>query len=221
MRKTVILTALLGMMIPAFGQAEGNLQKAKSEMSSTPLPFACVKSTTYVQPVVPFTPEGDARTYAFSYKDLNGEAQNNNEERNCTVFRRFELGTADLLVVAVARSASTKHFLVSYKEGVPVDYLECAFSFNNDIAMKQWKIDAEGEIQISALKVKEGRQVLFEEEFESIKAQRADHYYVVDADGKFQKVRTVDYPEKFYSKDYLQNKNQNIWDGGEEAIASN
>lgn len=87
--------------------------------------------------------------------------------------------------------------------------------------MKQWKIDAEGEIQISALKVKEGRQVLFEEEFESIKAQRADHYYVVDADGKFRKVRTVDYPEKFYSKDYLQNKNQNIWDGGEEAIASN
>ena len=164
MRKTVILTALLGMMIPAFGQAEGNLQKAKSEMNSTPLPFACVKSTTYVQPVVPFTPEGDARTYAFSYKDLNGEAQNNNEERNCAVFRRFELGTADLLVVAVARSASTKHFLVSYKEGVPVDYLECAFSFNNDIAMKQWRIDAEGEIQISALKVKEGRQVLFEEE---------------------------------------------------------
>lgn len=88
-------------------------------------------------------------------------------------------------------------------------------------AKEQWKIDAEGEIQISALKVKEGRQVLFEEEFESIKAQRADHYYVVDADGKFRKVRTVDYPEKFYSKDYLQNKNQNIWDGGEEAIASN
>lgn len=144
MRKTVILTALLGMMIPAFGQAEGNLQKAKSEMNSTPLPFACVKSTTYVQPVVPFTPEGDARTYAFSYKDLNGEAQNNNEERNCTVFRRFELGTADLLVVAVARSASTKHFLVSYKEGVPVDYLECAFSFNNDIAISSGKLMPRG-----------------------------------------------------------------------------
>ena len=48
MRKTIILTALLGMMIPAFGQAEGNLQKARSEMNSTPLPFACVKSTTNV-----------------------------------------------------------------------------------------------------------------------------------------------------------------------------
>lgn len=197
-------------------QSDMNLQRAKEKVVLTSLPFICEKNAPHTVPLLSFIRVANSKAPTFTYRDLKGTEKNSNEEKFCYIFRRFLINNQELLVVIVNREKYGKHFFVSYKDGQENDYLECSSFSNNDIATKQWKINANGEIMISELKIKESKPVSFYEEFVSLRAQRLDTFYKLDKLGKFKKIRSVLYYEKEYSKDYLENKNQNIWDGCED-----
>ena len=78
--------------------------------------------------------------------------------------------------------------LLVYKDGVLTDWLEAGFCSNDNIAMKQWKVAADGTVEIYSLKVLGNRSVLFDDNFGSIRVQREDDTYQIDAKGKFKRL---------------------------------
>ena len=150
----------------------------------------------------------------FSYRDLNGTVQNTEEEEFTHVFRHFELPEkgCEVLAVSVERSRYIRHLLLVYKDGRLTDWMEAGISTNENLATKQWKIEADGTVEIYSLKVLGNRSVLFDEDFNTVRMQREDDVYQIDDKGKFKRVEKAKFPAREYSKAELQDKERNIWD---------
>ncbi len=216
MKKAMLFLFALVVAMGTNVQAQSlkKLYPADAEVVITPLPFAWEKCTPYLDPVVDFTWEKGKGLPLFSYRDLNGLLKNESEEDFAYVFRHFELPAegVELLAVAVERSYFIRHLLLVYKDGVLTDWLEAGFCSNDNIAMKQWKVAADGTVEIYSLKVLGNRSVLFDDNFGSIRVQREDDTYQIDAKGKFKRLEKVKYGNHEYAKTDLQNKELNIWD---------
>lgn len=102
--------------------------------------------------------------------------------------------------------------MLAFKNGSLTDFLEAGFRSNDDIAMKQWRINAKGSIQISSLKLDDvAQQVLFKDDFGAVKVYRLDEIYEVNAEGKFKRLNKVEYDSREYTKEELMDKDKNIW----------
>ena len=95
---------------------------------------------------------------------------------------------------------------------VLTDWMEAGISTNENLATKQWKIEADGTVEIYSLKVLGNRSVLFDEDFNTVRMQREDDVYQIDGKGKFKRVEKAKFPAREYSKAELQDKERNIWD---------
>lgn len=215
MRKKVLFSvvfALMGLM--GMAQDLKDLYPAGAEAVITPLPFDCAKGTPYSNPV----PIDGAKVKGlpfYSYRDLNGTLKNTNEESFASVFRHFRLpqgNNMEIVVVAIERFEYMRYVMLAFKNGSLTDCLEAGFCSNDDIAMKQWRINEKGCIQISSLKLDDvAQQVLFKDDFGAVKAYRLDEIYEVNAEGKFKRLNKVEYDSKEYTKEELMDKDKNIW----------
>lgn len=215
MRKKVLFSvvfALMGLM--GMAQELKDLYPAGAEAVITPLPFACAKGTPYSNAyTIDRSKVKDIPLY--SYRDLNGRLKNTNEESFASVFRHFRLpqgNNIEIVVVAIERDEYMRYVMLAFKNGSLTDCLEAGFRSNDDIAMKQWRINAKGSIQISSLKLDDvAQQVLFKDDFSVVKAYRLDEIYEVNAEGKFKRLNKVEYDSKEYTKEELMDKDKNIW----------
>lgn len=216
MRKIGILLFALALGGSANVQAQSlkDLYPADAEVVVTPLPFAWEKCSPYLDPVVEFTWGKGKGLPLFSYRDLNGLLKNESEEDFAYVFRHFELPEkgCEVLAVSVERSRYIRHLLLVYKDGRLTDWMEAGISTNENLATKQWKIEADGTVEIYSLKVLGNRSVLFDEDFNTVRMQREDDVYQIDGKGKFKRVEKAKFPAREYSKAELQDKERNIWD---------
>ena len=215
MRKKVLFSvvfALMGLM--GMAQELKDLYPAGAEAVITPLPFACAKGTPYSNAyTIDRSKVKDIPLY--SYRDLNGRLKNTNEESFASVFRHFRLpqgNNIEIVVVAIERDEYMRYVMLAFKNGSLTDCLEAGFCSNDDIAMKQWRINEKGCIQISSLKLDNvEQQVLFKDDFGAVKAYRLDEIYEVNAEGKFKRLNKVEYDSKEYTKEELMDKDKNIW----------
>lgn len=215
MKKKVLFSvvfALMGLM--GMAQDLKDLYPAGAEAVITPLPFDCAKGTPYSNPV----PIDGAKVKGlpfYSYRDLNGTLKNTNEESFASVFRHFRLpqgNNMEIVVVVIERFEYMRYVMLAFKNGSLTDCLEAGFCSNDDIAMKQWRINEKGCIQISSLKLDNvEQQVLFKDDFGAVKAYRLDEIYEVNADGKFKRFDKVEYDSREYTKEELMDKDRNIW----------
>lgn len=143
MKRWMLLFMMMGCVFSSVAQTDENLQIAREKVKLSTLPFACVKCTPYESPVQSFVKTINSGSPIFTYRDLNSSKKNSNEERFCYIFRwfNFEKSDCQLLVASVNRNITTRQFFVSYKNDKEVDCLECATYSNDDIVMKQWKIN--------------------------------------------------------------------------------
>ena len=83
------------------------------------------------------------------------------------------------------------------------------------ILIKQWQINPEHKVIVTLLKVESAVPVSAFSKFNSVNAQRIDTYYEITADGKFREEKQVKYRPKTYTRSYLTDKTQNLWEGNE------
>lgn len=208
----LIACAIIGLNSKA--QNLNDLYPTDAKVVITQLPFDCAKGTPYSNPVsIDRTKVKNIPLY--SYRDLNGTLKNTNEESFANIFRHFHLpqgNNLEIVVVAIERFEYMRYVMLAFKNGSLTDCLEAGFSSNDDIAMKQWRINEKGCIQISSLKLDNvEQQVLFKDDFDAVKAFRLDEIYEVNAEGKFKKFDKVEYDSREYTKEELMDKDKNIW----------
>ena len=215
MRKIGILLFALALGGSANVQAQSlkDLYPVDAEVVVTPLPFAWEKCSPYLDPVVDFMWGKGKGLPLFSYSDLNGTVQNTEDGEFTHVFRHFELPEqgCEVLAVSVERSHDIRQLLLVYKDGKLTDCLEAGISTNDELATKQWKIGADGTVEIYSLKVLGDRSILTDEDFDTVRMQREDDVYQIDGKGKFKRVEKAKFPAREYSKAELQDKETNIW----------
>ena len=212
--KILLLVACAIIGLNSKAQNLKDLYPTDAKVVITPLPFDCAKGTPYSNPV--FIDRTKVKGLPFySYRDLNGTLKNTNEESFASVFRHFRLpqgNNVEIVVVAIERDEYMRYVMLAFKNGSLTDFLEAGFRSNDDIAMKQWRINAKGSIQISSLKLDDvAQQVLFKDDFSVVKAYRLDEIYEVNAEGKFKRLNKVEYDSKEYTKEELMDKDKNIW----------
>ena len=212
--KILLLVACAIIGLNSKAQNLKDLYPTDAKVVITPLPFDCAKGTPYSNPV--FIDRTKVKGLPFySYRDLNGTLKNTNEESFASVFRHFRLpqgNNVEIVVVAIERDEYMRYVMLAFKNGSLTDCLEAGFRSNDDIAMKQWRINAKGSIQISSLKLDDvAQQVLFKDDFSVVKAYRLDEIYEVNAEGKFKRFDKVEYDSREYTKEELMDKDKNIW----------
>ena len=84
--------------------------------------------------------------------------------------------------------------LVTYKGNREADRLETKLYFNNDIAVKQWQLTAEGEVIVYEL------------------------VFAGDTGEVTEQAKEVRYAPKYYTAEELGDKTKNIWDGDETVL---
>ena len=108
--------------------------------------------------------------------------------------------------------------MVTYKGNREADRLETKLYFNNDIAVKQWQLTAEGEVIVYELVFAGDTGEVTEDGFAGAEAQRVDTYYRISRDGTFEQAKEVRYAPKYYTAEELGDKTKNIWDGDETVL---
>ena len=184
----------------AIGQQTIDLNKASQKLKKSDLPFKSCKAMAYTTQGVEYRGEACA-----TYRDLSRKRKQQEETGEMHIPFRFEVGNGCKLFSAVLNvSPCLTEMLVTYKGNREADRLEAKLYFNNDIAVKQWQLTAEGEVT--------------EEGFAGAEAQRVDTYYRISRDGMFEQVKEVRYAPKYYTAEELGDKTKNIWDGDETVL---
>ena len=212
--KILLLVACAIIGLNSKAQNLKDLYPTDAKVVITPLPFDCAKGTPYSNAYTIDRAKVKGLPL-YSYRDLNGTLKNTNEESFANIFRHFHLpqgNNLEIVVVAIERFEYMRYVMLAFKNGSLTDCLEAGFSSNDDIAMKQWRINEKGCIQISSLKLDNvEQQVLFKDDFGAVKAYRLDEIYEVNAEGKFKRFDKVEYDSREYTKEELMDKDKNIW----------
>ena len=154
-----------------------------------------------------------------TYRDLSRKRKSQEETGEMYVPFWFEVGNGCKLFSAVLNvSPCLTEMLVTYKGNREADRLETKLYFNNDIAVKQWQLTAEGEVIVYELVFAGDTGEVTEDGFAGAEAQRVDTYYRISRDGTFEQAKEVRYAPKYYTAEELGDKTKNIWDGDETVL---
>ena len=198
----------------AIGQQTIDLNKARQKLKKCDLPFKSCKAMAYTTQGVEYRGEACA-----TYRDLSRKRKQQEETGEMHIPFRFEVGNGCKLFSAVLNvSPCLTEMLVTYKGNREADRLEAKLYFNNDIAVKQWQLTAEGEVIVYELVFAGDTGEVTEDGFAGAEAQRVDTYYRISRDGTFEQAKEVRYAPKYYTAEELGDKTKNIWDGDETVL---
>ncbi|RGV15432.1 hypothetical protein DWW24_21890 [Odoribacter splanchnicus] len=196
-----------------------NVKEILARVPYSQLPFACTKEASYPNPAIGYPFDMNTGFSLDCYNDLGLTQMYADPNMNCVVFRKFnpQKGNFDLIALDIEVSEWGKKILATYHEGELVDYIEGEVYWYSDgmILIKQWQINPEHKVIVTLLKVESAVPVSAFSKFNSVKAQRIDTYYEITADGKFREEKQVKYRPKTYTRSYLTDKTQNLWEGNE------
>ncbi|WP_281714914.1 hypothetical protein, partial [Parabacteroides johnsonii] len=196
-----------------------NVKEILARVPYSQLPFACTKEASYPNPAIGYPFDMNTGFSLDCYNDLGLTQMYADPNMNCVVFRKFnpQKGNFDLIALDIEVSEWGKKILATYHEGELVDYIEGEVYWYSDgmILIKQWQINPEHKVIVTLLKVESAVPVSAFSKFNSVKAQRIDTYYEITADGKFREEKQVKYRPKTYTRSYLTDKTQNLWEDNE------
>ena len=196
-----------------------NVKEILARVPYSQLPFACTKEASYPNPAIGYPFDMNTGFSLDCYNDLGLTQMYADPNMNCVVFRKFnpQKGNFDLIAIDIEVSEWGKNILATYHVGELVDYIEGEVYWYSDgmILIKQWQINPEHKVIVTLLKVESAVQVSAFSKFNSVKAQRIDTYYEITADGKFREEKQVKYRPKTYTRSYLTDKTQNLWEDNE------
>ncbi len=199
-----------------------NVKEILARVPYSQLPFACTKEASYPNPAIGYPFDMNTGFSLDCYNDLGLTQMYADPNMNCVVFRKFnpQKGNFDLIALDIEVSEWGKKILATYHEGELVDYIEGEVYWYSDgmILIKQWQINPEHKVIVTLLKVESAVPVSAFSKFNSVKAQRIDTYYEITADGKFREEKQVKYRPKTYTRSYLTDKTQNLWEDNEALI---
>ena len=216
MKRNCIMFILVILGYQAFPD---NVKAILARVPYSQLPFACTKEASYPNPAIGYPFDMNTGFSLDCYNDLGLTQMYADPNMNCVVFRKFnpQKGNFDLIALDIEVSEWGKKILATYHEGELVDYIEGEVYWYSDgmILIKQWQINPEHKVIVTLLKVESAVPVSAFSKFNSVKAQRIDTYYEITADGKFREEKQVKYRPKTYTRSYLTDKTQNLWEGNE------
>ncbi|WP_147348275.1 hypothetical protein [Odoribacter splanchnicus] len=216
MKRNCIMFILVILGYQAFPD---NVKEILARVPYSQLPFACTKEASYPNPAIGYPFDMNTGFSLDCYNDLGLTQMYADPNMNCVVFRKFnpQKGNFDLIALDIEVSEWGKKILATYHEGELVDYIEGEVYWYSDgmILIKQWQINPEHKVIVTLLKVESAVPVSAFSKFNSVKAQRIDTYYEITADGKFREEKQVKYRPKTYTRSYLTDKTQNLWEGNE------
>ena len=216
MKRNCIMFILVILGYQAFPD---NVKEILARVPYSQLPFACTKEASYPNPAIGYPYDMNTGFSLDCYNDLGLTQMYADPNMNCVVFRKFnpQKGNFDLIALDIEVSEWGKKILATYHEGELVDYIEGEVYWYSDgmILIKQWQINPEHKVIVTLLKVESAVPVSAFSKFNSVKAQRIDTYYEITADGKFREEKQVKYRPKTYTRSYLTDKTQNLWEGNE------
>ena len=216
MKRNCIMFILVILGYQAFPD---NVKEILARVPYSQLPFACTKEASYPNPAIGYPFDMNTGFSLDCYNDLGLTQMYADPNMNCVVFRKFnpQKGNFDLIALDIEVSEWGKKILATYHEGELVDYIEGEVYWYSDgmILIKQWQINPEHKVIVTLLKVESAVPVSAFSKFNSVKAQRIDTYYEITADGKFREEKQVKYRPKTYTRSYLTDKTQDLWEGNE------
>ncbi len=216
MKRNCIMFILVILGYQAFPD---NVKEILARVPYSQLPFACTKEASYPNPAIGYPFDMNTGFSLDCYNDLGLTQMYADPNMNCVVFRKFnpQKGNFDLIALDIEVSEWGKKILATYHEGELVDYIEGEVYWYSDgmILIKQWQINPEHKVIVTLLKVESAVPVSAFSKFNSVKAQRIDTYYEITADGKFREEKQVKYRPKTYTRSYLTDKTQNLWEDNE------
>jgi hypothetical protein len=132
-------------------------------------------------------------------------------------FRKFTLPNSSNALIAISfghgyGESRTDVLCVVNPTGAIISTIECAI-MADAVYVKQFRINAQSQIIISTIKPTSA--VSLPESWVNFTGQRIDITYMVNAQGQFMQLLEQEFQPQNYTRTYLENKNVNIWEGGE------
>ena len=202
-----------------------NVKEMLERVQYAQLPFACTKGLHYPNSIWNY-PYADRHFSIEMYADLGLTVKEDPDPNtNCAMLRKFKLHDERFMLgnVSMDIAESEKNILVSYRDGVFIDYIEAEVHWwstqeQGVIYVKQWRITSDEEIIVTWLKVQCETPIDVFSDFKEVTAQRIDMHYRIDANGKFQLTKEVKYTPRNYTRTYLADKTRNLREGNETPI---
>lgn len=139
------------------------------------------------------------------------------QDQPCRLFRKFSIpGNPNILAVVSFGGVTdwrTNLLCVVSPTGQLLDTLEVSASFGFTF-VKQFRINAQGQIITTTIKPTSTNPILFET-YTTFIGQRTDRTYTVSSEGKLTVISLQLFQQKLYTRELLDNLENNIWENGE------
>jgi hypothetical protein len=216
------------MLLPSPCVAQGiSIGEALSKMSAEAIPFDAKKKTKsiyknscwVVNPnnVIPDKLYDNVQLTQYDHASVSPELGG-------ITFRKFAIpnSTNKLLVVEFGGSTDCRTYslCVVSSSGAILDTLEAAIFYYTSfgtIALKQFRIDAQSNIIITRIVPTSSTSIPLGT-FTSFPGYRLDTTYSINSQGQFVKLSEKQYVTKTYTKTYLEDRDKDIWNGGETPL---
>ena len=139
-------------------------------------------------------------------------------------FKKFTIANSNNVLLVVSFGGVTDWrtdvLCVVSQSGQVLSTLEVAVFYCSslgDIAIKQFRINAQGKIIVSTIVPTSTTSIPFET-FTSFTGYRKDVTYSVNAQGLFVQVSSQTFSTKTYTRNYLENRDINIWDDNSSVV---
>ena len=219
MKKIFVLSIILTFSFALYAL---NIKEKIARTQETTLPFNCTKTAPWGKTIYNLSSSELGSLPLHTYKDL-GLTERTTYETSACIFRKFQTDNRSYRVIAlnIGESDPNKQVLATFnEEGTVIDFLEAGVYFVTfeRLYIKQWRIKEDLTVIVTHLRLIDTVPIKFYSSFSSIQAQRVDTYYKIDSSGKFREEKQVKYQPQTYTKTYLEDKTQNLWEGNEALL---
>ncbi len=170
---------------------------------------------------VGFHPEDYGNLPIYTWDDVQATLYTVDANEDVAMYRKFIPQNKNYIAVPISIGASDwkRYLLLTYtNSGQLIDYLEVSYGIYGSELMlyKQWKIERDMKVTVYHLKSTETETIMLDDfERNQFHLQRIDTEYQIDSTGHFVKLSEKKYQAKSYTRSYLENNSQNIWQGNE------
>ena len=223
-----LISMVLGIMIPFIMTDEDDpslLERISLIPETTLYPYygAKILDTNQYRFVnsVGFNPEDYGDLPIYTWDDVQGTIYTASADELAIMYRKFIPQNKNYIVIPISIGESDwkRYLLLTYKNsGELIDYLEVSYGIYGSELMlyKQWKIERDMKVTVYHLKSTDTETIMLTDfKRNQFHLQRIDTEYQIDSTGHFVKLSEKKYQAKSYTRSYLENNSQNIWQGNE------
>ncbi|MDR3119606.1 MAG: hypothetical protein LBU44_09390 [Mediterranea sp.] len=222
--KVLFVTTLV--LLPSFctAQQAASILLALNEMPTEPVPFNATKKTPFIDNksfgvnnsnnAIPDKLYYNVQLTEYDHASIDPYL-------SASTFRKFAIPNSSNKILVVSFGGSTDRrtdaLCVVSPSGTILDTLEAAVFYYpsfGTIALKQFRIDALFNIIISRIVPTSSTSIPLDT-FSSFSGYRLDTTYAINSQGRFVKQSEQCYVTKTYTRAYLEDRNKDIWNGGE------